>query len=556
MKCLLNLAAAVVFMLSAGLSHSQINPEKVYLVTNKGDPDSIKIAELYCELRGVPKANIIELGGISTKYGRIVKEGYFALFENPLIKELVKRGAIKAAALGTKDAYGRDKYAFMSHDIDFIILCKGIPWGVNSTDPEQMKIPNAGRSDSAAIDSELSARFLESGTLDGPAKNPLFNNLLNRDLYKSLGVLRVARLDGATYADVENALVKSLYAEKAGIRGVAYIDKAQKSKLADGWLEDAGKQLKELYFETVVDNERTLMRYGDRLDGLAFYFGWYSGRMYCYFLEEGFHFAPGAVGFHIFSFSAADMRNPLNWTPGFVHFGAGFTVGNVYEPFLTGTHQPDIMVRALIKGMSAGEAAYASIPGLSWQNIICEGDPMYTPFKVSLEEQMKNIDEGKTDEYSQYAVIRMMNKMAVQNRDMKGAVALGMEYLEKIPNSALIWKLHELSEDAAIKKGLALRLAGAKPWKDPMYYGLTMKLIDYLSLSDDKALHQKAMDIYGELLAEPKQDAFERFLLSMAKGLAKWRSIELPPSAVKMENEIAKRDAEAAAKSAAGGASE
>ena len=90
-------------------------------------------------------------------------------------------------------------------------------------------------------------------------------------------------------------------------------------------------------------------------------------------------FADGAIGWHIYSFSASQMRNPVFWSPTFVRLGAGATVGNVHEPFLSMTHHADLFIEALLDGKTAGEAAYASIPVLSWQNVFL-GDPMYRPF--------------------------------------------------------------------------------------------------------------------------------------------------------------------------------
>ena len=42
-----------------------INPEKVYLVVNDNDPDSMSIAQNYCRIRDVPMENIL-VNGLST----------------------------------------------------------------------------------------------------------------------------------------------------------------------------------------------------------------------------------------------------------------------------------------------------------------------------------------------------------------------------------------------------------------------------------------------------------------------------------------------------------
>lgn len=546
MKSLLNLAAAVVFMLSAGLSHSQINPEKVYLVVNKSAADSHEVAKLYCSLRGVPETNIIEID--IRDAAKISRKEYFEKIENPLVKELVSRGAVKASPLGVQDEAGRDKYAFMSHDIDFIILCKGVPYGVNSTDPNktQAGAPNSYSvaSDASSVDSELAARFVNSKTLKGPLKNPVFGNISGKNLFSPYGIMRVARLDGAEYADVENSLKGAILAEKEGLRGRGYIDKSLREKTGDMWLESAGKIIRDMDFDVSVDEGRPLFGFEHRFDGIAIYFGWYRSIMCNYFIEDGFHFAPGAVGFHIYSFSAVDMRKRTNWTPGFVYLGSGMTVGNVYEPFLGATHRPDIMMQALAAGLSAGEAAYASIPVLSWQNIYV-GDPMYSPFKVSLEEQLKRIDAGASDDYSQYVIVRMMNRINGVS-GAKDAVEFGRKYLGKFQDYAILWKMFELDENAAAREECARTLFERRIWEVADFYGLAMQLADYFEKDGGDA--QSAMEIYDSLLAYPKNDAFERFIVARAESLAKAKSLGLPSNAEIMKKKIAARDAELRAK--------
>ena len=533
-------------MLSAGLSHSQINPEKVYLVVNKSAADSHEVAKLYCSLRGVPETNIIEID--IRDAAKISRKEYFEKIENPLVKELVSRGAVKASPLGVQDEAGRDKYAFMSHDIDFIILCKGVPYGVNSTDPNktQAGAPNSYSvaSDASSVDSELAARFVNSKTLKGPLKNPVFGNISGKNLFSPYGIMRVARLDGAEYADVENSLKGAILAEKEGLRGRGYIDKSLREKTGDMWLESAGKIIRDMDFDVSVDEGRPLFGFEHRFDGIAIYFGWYRSIMCNYFIEDGFHFAPGAVGFHIYSFSAVDMRKRTNWTPGFVYLGSGMTVGNVYEPFLGATHRPDIMMQALAAGLSAGEAAYASIPVLSWQNIYV-GDPMYSPFKVSLEEQLKRIDAGASDDYSQYVIVRMMNRINGVS-GAKDAVEFGRKYLGKFQDYAILWKMFELDENAAAREECARTLFERRIWEVADFYGLAMQLADYFEKDGGDA--QSAMEIYDSLLAYPKNDAFERFIVARAESLAKAKSLGLPSNAEIMKKKIAARDAEVRAK--------
>jgi hypothetical protein len=65
------------------------------------------------------------------------------------------------------------------------------------------------------------------------------------------------------------------------------------------------------------------------------------------------------------------------------------TVGNVFEPYLQLTHRPNLLLRALSQGKTFGDAAYYSLPALSWQAVAI-GDPLYRPFLITLEDQERS----------------------------------------------------------------------------------------------------------------------------------------------------------------------
>ncbi len=63
----------------------------------------------------------------------------------------------------------------------------------------------------------------------------------------------------------------------------------------------------------------------------------------------------------------------------FITAGGTFAVGNVFEPFtLTVADNEFLFVNLLVNGLTWGEAAYTSLPGLSWQQIVV-GDPLAKP---------------------------------------------------------------------------------------------------------------------------------------------------------------------------------
>lgn len=436
---------AVFFFLSAALfalcARAEVLPSKVYVVANSDDPDSLAIADFYASARGIPKGNIVGLP--MPKAGKISKAEYFEKIENPLVAELAKRGALKAVKLGGREPSGREIYSYVSHDIDFLVLCRGVPWGINPTPGSPAPNPPKSFSDAASVDSEISGRFVSSKSFAGFVKNPLFNNYSWAMTPSITGTIPVARLDGVSRADVEASVRNALEAEKKGVRGRVYIDESKREKTGDKWLSAAGKILSAAGFDVSENTEPRLFGFADRMDAPAFYFGWYAFNPAGYFADKNFKFPAGASALHIFSFSAANMRDRNSWTPAFTAEGASATFGNVYEPYLGGTHYPHVYVLALARGMSAGEAATAAMPFLSWQGVFV-GDPMFKPFKTDLKKQMENIDAGEIDELAQYSVIRMVNSISKKG-GARAAFDYASKYVGKMPDAALLWKLAQLA---------------------------------------------------------------------------------------------------------------
>lgn len=436
---------AVFFFLSAALfalcARAEVLPSKVYVVANSDDPDSLAIADFYASARGIPKGNIVGLP--MPKAGKISKAEYFEKIENPLVAELAKRGALKAVKLGGREPSGREIYSYVSHDIGFLVLCRGVPWGINPTPGSPAPNPPKSFSDAASVDSEISGRFVSSKSFAGFVKNPLFNNYSWAMTPSITGTIPVARLDGVSRADVEASVKNALEAEKKGVRGRVYIDESKREKTGDKWLSAAGKILSAAGFDVSENTEPRLFGFADRMDAPAFYFGWYAFNPSGYFADKNFKFPAGASALHIFSFSAANMRDRNSWTPAFTAEGASATFGNVYEPYLGGTHYPHVYVLALARGMSAGEAATAAMPFLSWQGVFV-GDPMFKPFKTDLKKQMENIDAGEIDELSQYSVIRMVNSISKKG-GARAAFDYASKYVGKMPDAALLWKLAQLA---------------------------------------------------------------------------------------------------------------
>ncbi len=474
---------AIFFFLSAALfalcARAEVLPSKVYVVANSDDPDSLAIADFYASARGIPKGNIVGLP--MPKAGKISKAEYFEKIENPLVAELAKRGALKAVKLGGREPSGREIYSYVSHDIGFLVLCRGVPWGVNPSPNSPAPNPPKSFSDAASVDSEISGRFVSSKSFAGFVKNPLFNNYSWAMTPSITGTIPVARLDGVSRADVEASVRNALEAEKKGVRGRVYIDESKREKTGDKWLSAAGKILSAAGFDVSENTEPRLFGFADRMDAPAFYFGWYAFNPAGYFADKNFKFPAGASALHIFSFSAANMRDRNSWTPAFTAEGASATFGNVYEPYLGGTHYPHVYVLALARGMSAGEAATAAMPFLSWQGVFV-GDPMFKPFKTDLKKQMENIDAGEIDELSQYSVIRMVNSISKKG-GARAAFDYASKYVGKMPDAALLWKLAQLAaadKNTSASEQLARDALSRDIYSKVSDRGLALEICSYL----------------------------------------------------------------------------
>ena len=108
------------------------------------------------------------------------------------------------------------------------------------------------------------------------------------------------------------------------------------------------------------------------------YCGWYSLRKYI----DAFDFADGAIGYHIASLEAVDLRdaNSSQWCPAMLADGITATLGAVAEPYLHSFPEPKEFFLELFNGCCLVEAYYHTKPFNSWQMVLI-GDPLYRPFK-------------------------------------------------------------------------------------------------------------------------------------------------------------------------------
>ncbi len=419
---------------------------RVIVLANSEDPDSVKLAQYYAERRNVPAANIIALK-LSLAESVGWHEFVPTLFQ-PLQDELVKRGWIDGIEMEARDTLGRRKYAMSGHKISYLVVCRGVPLKV--TGEGDMPVAMTGlaantafRTHTAAVDSELTL-LAQSGTPTiAFVPNPLFKN--DRPSELQLGqIVKVSRLDGPTFEDARRLVDQAISVEKTGLIGRGYIDIGGIHEEGDRWLEETVKELDELGFDSDVDRAKSTFPSWARFDAPVLYFGWYAGEANGPFVQPSFAFPPGAIALHIHSYSADTVQSSLrNWVGPLVAHGVTATFGNVTEPYLEFTHRPQLILKALARGDSLGEAAAYSMPVYSWQAIVI-GDPLYRPFKVSFEEQWERRDQI-APELLPYVVLRRMRQLelaghrdeaiwaglAAQKTQPSVAMALGIADLQK-----------------------------------------------------------------------------------------------------------------------------
>ncbi len=406
---LIGLAAGA---LGASAARAESAGASVLLLANRDDPDSMRVAQHYAEVRGVPAENLVALKMPLTE--QITWPEFVTTIWQPLLEELVRAKWIEAIPMALTDPIGRRKYAVSGHRITALVVCRGVPLKIGhdaalfvETPPFTSKAEF--RTNAGAVDSELSLLAQPNYPINAFVPNPLFQNDHPTRFDRAL-VVPVARLDGPAVGDALALVDRAVAAERVGLIGRAYVDLGGLHAAGDRWLEAVVRQLDILGYDTGVDRDPATMPATARCDAPVLYFGWYAGDLNGPFALPGFQFPPGAIALHIHSYSARTLHSTTaGWTGPLIARGVTATVGNVFEPYLELTHRPDLLLRALARGATLGEAAYYAVPSLSWQTILI-GDPLYRPFAVKLAEQMKDLAHLPAG-LAGYAVLREMREL-------------------------------------------------------------------------------------------------------------------------------------------------
>ena len=490
--------------------------DHVVVLVNACDSGSAEIAKYYTEQRGIPKANIIALE-MPTKETVTVREFVDTIY-NPLLNALIEKDWMNAVKANSRDVVGRERVSVATHHISYLVTTRGVPLRI-ANDPTLLgtgseNLPKQFKVNHGSVDGELALLAAPANlSMTAFVPNPLFSKMtpMSSDAKR---VIRVSRLDGPSVVAVNQLIDRSMQAEAEGLLGRAYFDIGGPHTKGDEWFNAAGDLAVQAFFDTDFEKTKRAMDSRDRYDAPAIYMGWYRQNAYGPWREAKWSVPPGAIGFHLHSFSATTVRSTsTGWLGAFVSQGYCATVGNVYEPYLEYSHHPHMLLAALLDGHTFGEAAMFSHPALSWQGVAI-GDPLYRPFKVGLDQQLqKSMDHS----FSAYLCLRQINRLEAAGKADEALVYARTQFLRQ-PSLALAYKLAKLyaAEDEPKKAVEALKVVRYTTVFLSDEVVLVKKIADFLNKHGESEL---ALDLYRKLI---EQDGLAKALkISLLESGAK-----------------------------------
>jgi uncharacterized protein (TIGR03790 family) len=338
-------------------------PQNVLVVLNRASEASSRIAAYYAQRRGIPPKNVCRIKASTDE--EISREEYLQRIERPVSK------CLKDDALGEQVLY--------------IVTTLGVPLRIAGEGSET-------NTTVAAVDSELAVLYqkLRGSTpaLAGPLLNPYFASVNRPFQHPDVPLYFVTRLAGFDFDDVKGLIDRSVDVRD---RGKVVIDvRADNSLPGNQWLRAAAAKIPR---ERLILDDSARVLY-DLTDVIA-YASWGFNDPDRHRRTLGFRWLPGAIMTEFVSTNARTFdRPPANWTLGTwkdqnswfagapqdlcadeIHAGVTGASGHVWEPYLSYTPRPDVLLPAYLSGRNLADSYYASIPAVSRQNVVV-GDPL------------------------------------------------------------------------------------------------------------------------------------------------------------------------------------
>ena len=405
------------------------------------------LAEYYVSKRNIPAQNIVALKMPLTE--EISRSQYNNQIRNPLRAELQSRGLVE---FESADVHGIETTILAHCKIKYVVSMLGVPLRIKDTRAHvvlaiQNRMGIKNNRDTAAVDSELSVLFKDSPPLKGHLNNPFYDGFLIPDPGpKSHDYLIVNRLDAPTPHLVKAMIDHAIHGERYGIQGRVYVDtqglRVGEYLRGDSWLIRSSHALERQGYDVYQDRQRGTIPIEFPMEDPAIYLGWYAPEVNGPFLRPEVQFRPGALAYHLHSFSAETLRSSAkNWVGPLLSRGATSSLGCVSEPYLALTPDVGILINRLLFKMPLGDAAFMANQAFSWQTTVI-GDPLYRPFRFDVEQQIEHI---KADNYPglEHAYVRKINLLVMQGR-LNVALNFARQRLLEMDSPVLREKLADL----------------------------------------------------------------------------------------------------------------
>jgi len=445
------LALLVAPWLAHGATLQEIDARQTVVLANARVPASVELARYYMEQRGIPTNHlcVLDLPDSET----MARWYYENTLRAPLQSFLRERGLIEQIQRDpSRVAENQNAWRTVRVQFRYLVLMPGVPLRIAETRPFLLAklarlLEDPMQRDGAAVDSELALMLWDQYDIRGVISNPSYNlTTWPRGERHTRPVLITARLDGPSPETVRGMIDGALAAERTGLQGRVYIDtrsvRDPDYAVGDFWMREAAARFHRLGLEVVVDRREALFGSHYPMEDAALYLGWYNENANGPFTSSGFRFRPGAIAYHLHSFSARSLQTTNRyWAGPLLARGAAAVMGAVDEPYLDFTPDLQVFADRLAAGYSFGESAYFAQRSLSWQMTVV-GDPLYRPFLYTGDKDVRELISDPGIEAS-WELIRRMN-LVLNNQQFNLAIAIGREAVAAAHRPLVQEKLGEL----------------------------------------------------------------------------------------------------------------
>ena len=346
---------------------------------SNGITDSIEVGQYYQLKRSVPSTNVCHLTSSGLNTANVSAADYETKIRDPIKAYLVS--------------------ANLKEKIFYIVMCYGVPYifdcGVSN-----------GYTTNRGVDSFLTDPFTTRTYSSIGRNNPcrLMTAVRTDNTFNNGGnpYYFVTRLDGPS-VDIAKGLVdKAMTANQSLLSQIglytSYVDGRYGILAEDGGgyhsannsILRVADEIANMGWNCIKDQHDE--RFGNAATGVTvaanaiWYAGWYTSGY-----EDAFDWKTGAVGFHLYSGSAANIRatSSQSWCAGMLSKGITATAGAVAEPFTQGYIMMDVFFNRFLSlnyKFNFADACYAANAmttsrSTDWMMMMI-GDPLYTPFKI------------------------------------------------------------------------------------------------------------------------------------------------------------------------------